>query len=166
MLNKILIFVISFAIFAGVSTYIGKPGFPQIPGELLFQNINGEKLHFNDLAGKPALIAFWSPACAICLKEVDQLNRLYTEHQGKTGFNLLATSMYYDKPDWVIKTSQEVGMEYPVFFDLQKHISNAFGGIVATPTLFLVDNRGNIVLQHQGPLDVEHLKLELSKLTG
>lgn len=166
MLNKILIFVISITISAGVLTYIGNSEFPDIPGELVFQNINGDKLYFNDLEGKPALIAFWSPSCVICLKEVNQLNQLYNKNQGKTGFNLLATSMYYDRPDWVIKTSREAGMQYPVFFDLQKDISSAFGGIVATPTIFLVDDQGKIVLQHQGPLDVEHLQHELSKLTG
>lgn len=166
MQNKFLISAFFIAIIAGLLTYVLKRGSPQIPGNLVFQNINGEKLRFENLAGKPALITFWSPSCIICLKEVEHFNRLYVENQGRTGFNLLATSMFYDRPDWVIKTSREAGMQYPVFFDLQKDISNAFGGIVATPTLFLVDDQGGVVLQHQGPLDVEQLEHQLSKLTG
>ncbi|MDJ0833868.1 MAG: TlpA disulfide reductase family protein [Gammaproteobacteria bacterium] len=138
----------------------------QLDDNLVFQRIDGTKQTFQQLKGKPLLVTFWSPSCAICLKEVDEFNQLYRSHAGGSEFELLALSMYYDRPDWVIETSRESGMQYPVYFDLQKQLSSAFGDVRATPTSFLLDRDGRIVYRHSGRLDFSLLEQKLTDLIG
>lgn len=138
----------------------------EIDDDLLFQRIDGVEQSFRQLKGKPLLITFWSPSCVICMQEVKNFNQLYASHGGGSEFELLALSMYYDRPDWVIETSRQAGMQYPVYFDLQKHLSRAFGNVVATPTSFLLDREGRIVYRHSGRLDFSELQTKLTQLIG
>lgn len=112
------------------------------------------------------MITFWSPSCVICMQEVEELNHLYTRHQGGKKFELLALSMYYDRPDWVIQSSTERNMQYPVYFDLQKTVSRAFGNVHATPTSFLLNSQGEVIYQHAGKLDFSIIHQKLTELTG
>lgn len=140
--------------------------YPTLSGQLSFQRIDGVRQSLAELHGKPLLITFWSPECVLCMAEVTQLNQIYSELRGGENFELLALSMYYDRPDRVIETSLQSGMTYPVYFDLQKTLSNAFGRIVATPTSFLLNSDGKIVYRHAGVLDFTLIKLKLQQLTG
>jgi len=139
-------------------------GFPEIDTQLTFQRIDGKQQTLTDFNGKPLLVTFWSPNCVICMRDVKQLNQLYEDNQGGKRFELLALSMYYDRPDWVIDSSTKAGMKYPVYFDLEKNLSNAFGKVVATPTSFLLDQNGLVVYRHEGRLDFTEIEQKLKQL--
>jgi peroxiredoxin len=128
--------------------------------------IDGTSQTIDHFHGKPLLITFWSPSCVICMHEVEDFNRLYRKLEGGSRFEMLGISMYYDRPDWVVETSQDRNMLYPVYFDLQKTIATAFGGVIATPTSFLLDADGAIVYRHTGALDFRLLEQKLDQLTG
>ncbi len=138
----------------------------QLDDDLVFQRIDGTEQTFQQLKGRPLLVTFWSPSCTICMQEVDEFNQLYRDQAGGTEFELLALSMYYDRPDWVIETSRRAGMLYPVYFDLQKQLSKAFGNVIATPTSFLVNRDGQIVNRYTGRLDFPLLEQKLTELKG
>ncbi len=138
----------------------------QLDDDLVFQRIDGTEQTFQQLKGKPLLVTFWSPSCVVCMDEVDDFNQLYRNHAGGSEFELLALSMSYDRPDWVIETSRQAGMLYPVYFDLQKNLASAFGDVMATPTSFLLDRDGRIVYRHSGRLDFSLLGQKLTELKG
>lgn len=163
---KAITLVLFAAILLGVLLGLNRQAYPVLADDLVFQRIDGLQQPFQTFKGKPLLVTFWSPSCALCMREVDELNRLYREHQGDSGFELLALSMYYDRPDWVIETSRRMGMRYPVYFDLEKTLSAAFGNVVATPTTFLLNADGNVVYRHVGRLDFSLIEQKLSQLTG
>jgi len=100
------------------------------------------------------------------MQEVDEFNQLYKQNRGGEKFELLALSMYYDRPDWVIQSSTESKMLYPVYLDMKKTISTAFGGIVATPTSFLLNSQGDIIYRHSGRIDINTLNQKLKELIG
>lgn len=162
LLISLILIVLSIIIIVQLQQQI----YPTLSAQLSFQRIDGVTQSLADLQGKPLLVTFWSPECVLCMAEVTRLNQLYTDVQGGEKFELLALSMYYDRPDRVIESSQQSGMIYPVYFDLQKTLSNAFGRIVATPTSFLIDTEGKIVYRHAGVLDFTLIKQKLQQLTG
>ena len=140
--------------------------YPSIPDDLVFQRSDGVKQSLVELKGKPLLVSFWSPSCAICMHEVKDFNRLYRSQQGGQRFELLAQSMYFDRPDQVIASSRAAGMTYPVYLDLDNSVSRAFGEIDMTPTSFLLDQQGKVVYRHTGPLDYLEIVKRLQQLTG
>jgi len=166
MFTKIISLLLFLAVLTGVWVHLNKQSYPQISDKLEFQRIDGVKQRFAELKGKPLLITFWSPSCVICMREVEDFNRLYQQNNGGKDFEILALSMYYDRPDWVLQTRIKSGMTYPVYFDLQKNLSSAFGHVVATPTSFLLDHNGQVIYHHVGRLDFPTLKNKLKQLIG
>lgn len=167
-IKTVTLFTLATLVIASVTSVIQlqKEAFPDLSGELVFKGIDGSKRSLNSYKGKPLLITFWSPNCTLCLAEVTHFNKLYNELQGGNNFELLALSMFYDRPDRVIASSKQSDMTYPVFFDLQKKLSKAFGNIVATPTSFLLSRDGQIIYRHVGVLDFPLLKQKLIHLIG
>ena len=141
-----------------------KNSFPQPEDQLVFQRSDGAKQQWQDFRGKTLLVAFWSPTCVLCMKDVPLFNRLHQELQPEMPFQVLGLSMYYDRPDWVIETSEKFNMQYPVYFDTQKKLSKAFGEVVATPTSFLVNEKGEITYRHLGVMDFEQMKQKILAL--
>lgn len=166
MLSKFVALLVFMLMLSALLMNINQQAYPDISDNLVFQRIDGLKQTFGELKGKPLLITFWSPNCVICLSEVDEFNRLYENNRGGQLFELLALSMYYDRPDWVLDSSQKAGMQYPVYFDLQKKLSRAFGNVVATPTSFLIDPQGDIIYRHSGRLDFTLIQQKLTKALG
>ena len=166
MLTKFVALLLSLTVLAVLWLNLSVNSYPQIPDELTFQRIDGQQQTFKQLRGKPILATFWSPSCAICMHEVEEFNRLYSKLKGGERFELLGLSMYYDRPDIVLETSSRAGMQYPVYLDLKKELSLAFGDIQATPTSFLIDAGGSIVYRHSGKLDFVKIADKLNELTG
>ena len=166
MLSKFVALLVFAVMLFALLLNINQQAFPDIPDHLIFQRIDGLKQKFSELKGKPLLITFWSPSCVICMREVEELNRLYQLNKGGKQFELLALSMYYDRPDWVLDSSRKAGMRYPVYFDLQKKLSRAFGNVVATPTSFLINKQGEVIYRHSGRLDFSLIQQKLTNAIG
>ncbi len=166
MFTKIIALLVFSAVLIGVLAGLNWQAYPTLEDDLVFQRVDGAKQTFQELKGRPLLITFWSPGCIICMHEVNDFNRLYLDKNGGQDFELLALSMYYDRPDWVLESKRKSGMTYPVYFDLHKNLSKAFGNVVATPTSFLVDQKGEIVYRQSGKLDFDKIEQKLIQLIG
>lgn len=165
MFVKFIAFLLLTSTLVLLALQLRSPDHPVIHDDLLFQRIDGIQQTFAEFKGSPLLVTFWSPSCSICMHEVEDLNNLYRKFNGGTQFELLAPSMYYDRPDQVVHTSQLKGMQYPVYLDLNNQIAQAFGSIVATPTTFLFNAGGEIIFRHTGKLDFKLLSQKLTQLT-
>jgi len=166
MSTKLITIVLASSIISILFFWLQQPSYPTLSEQLLLQRIDGKQQQLGDIRGKPALVAFWSPSCAPCMQEVAELNQLYTQLEGGRKFELLALSMTYDRPDHVIFTSKRASMLYPVYLDLSNELSRAFGDIVATPALFLLNAEGEITYQHSGKSDFTLITQKLKKLIG
>ncbi len=87
------------------------------------------------------------------MHKVEQFSQLFQQFMGGEKLELLANSMYFDRPSPVIKSSTDKRMLYPIYFDLQKTASIALGNIIATPTSFLLNASGDIIYKHAGRVD-------------
>ncbi len=165
MFAKFIAFLLLISALIVLALQLREPQYPVINSDLLLQRIDGQQQTFADHKGLPLLVTFWSPSCTICMHEVEELNQLYTKLEGGTRFELLALSMYYDRPDQVVHSAQAKQMLYPVYLDLNNELAKAFGNIVATPTTFLLDAGGEIIDRHTGKLDFKLLSQQLTRLT-
>jgi hypothetical protein len=70
-----------------------------------------------------------------------------------------------DPPEKVLKFAQQKGMSYPIIIATPALI-DAYGGVPALPTSFLIDTQGRVVQKHSGLYPIESYDLEIRSLLG
>jgi peroxiredoxin len=125
--------------------------------EVTFVTIKGERITTADLRGRVTLVEFWSTDCAICLKEMPEIVRLHKELNGR-GFETIAVSMRYDPPNYVLHYAEKNALPFKVALDPMGELAKAFGDVTFTPTRFVIDREGNVVVRLIGAADLNGLR--------
>ena len=115
------------------------------------------------LAGKVTLVNFWASSCAVCLAEMPKMVALHQTYQAQ-GFATVAVAMAYDPPALVVRYSTAQRLPFDVAIDNTGAVADAWGGIQATPTSFLVNRRGEIVQRWVGTPDFDRLAMTIERL--
>ena len=138
---------------------------PKAP-DVNFALLDGKTLPLQDLHGKVVLVNFWATSCTTCVGEMPHMVKTFDQFAPK-GFELVAVSMSYDRPDYVktFVTSGPAGaLPFPVAMDTSGNIAKSFGDVRLTPTSFLIDKSGNIVKQYVGPPNFDELHALIAQL--
>jgi peroxiredoxin len=154
--------VLALALVVSLGFYMLPKDLTTLP-DISLHFIDGRKIEFNSLRGKPLLVTFWSTTCATCIKEMPHLVELYNE-LNKDGFEIIGIAMPYDPPNRVLELSDRKGIPYPVALDIEGVAMKAFGNVDVTPTSFLIDALGNIVEQNTGEMNLERLRARIKEL--
>ena len=128
----------------------------------VFKTIGGETISLAALHGRPVLVTFWATDCPSCLEEIPQLIKLHQEFSPQ-GLTIIAVAMYYDPPNHVQEMAAAKQLPYAVALDPTAEHAKAFGNVRLTPTSFLIDTNGMIVMEKLGELDVPALIKKLNK---
>ncbi len=119
-------------------------------------SLRGEKITTADLRGRVVLVNFWATDCVICVKEMPQIVSTYERFRAQ-GFDTIAVAMRHDPPNYVLAYVARNALPFTVALDPLGELAQAFGGVRATPTSFLLDRRGNIVWRITGEPDFAQL---------
>ncbi len=153
-----------FSFFIGgalIYTLIEKPAAPAV----VFSTLTGEKISLDKLRGKVVLVNFWATSCPGCIKEMPGMIETYQQYKSK-GFEIIAVAMPYDRPDYVLKFTQDRQLPFPVALDIKGEAVAAFGNVTLTPTSFLIGKDGTLLEKKIGELDFVKLKALLDKQLG
>jgi peroxiredoxin len=142
--------------------YLGDNKLESAP-ELKLDIIDGRKIELNSLRGTPLFVTFWATTCSICVQEMPHLAELYDE-LGKEKLEIIAIAMPYDPPNLVVELSERKNIPYPVAIDIHGTAVKAFGGIQVTPSSFLIDQKGNVIHQSIGEINIKELRLKVEAL--
>lgn len=112
-------------------------------------SLEGKKFTQDDLNGKVTLMVFWASWCGTCKHELPGISGLQ-EKMKKQGFQVLAVG-FSDAEANVRKyvTANPRTFNFPVFYDTGDRVASQWD-VRGTPTLFLIDKKGQIVLSHAG----------------
>lgn len=132
-----------------------------------FTTLKGQTLHTSQLQGKLVVVSFWATDCPACVEEIPHwidLHRQFAEQ----GLTILAVAMHYDPPNHVLAMAESKQLPYNVVLDPNGSLAQAFGNVQLTPTTFLMDRNGNIILHKTGALAPETIlqKLREQGLAG
>jgi thiol-disulfide isomerase/thioredoxin len=110
-------------------------------------NDNGTKVSFAEYTkNKVVLLNFWGTWCPPCRKEIPDLIALNKELKGKD-FVIVGIALERN-PNGAVNVVKEYAqknqIEYINICDLQRKLDQAYGGIEAVPTTFIIDKKGNI----------------------
>ena len=121
--------------------------------------LDGKRVKLSDFKGKVVILNFWATWCAPCRVEIPGFVMLQKKY-GDKGLAVIGVSVDEQGPEVVKKFVKRFGMNYPVVMGNEK-IAEAYGGIVAIPTTFVIDREGRIAGKHLGYEDKETFEKEI-----
>jgi peroxiredoxin len=131
--------------------------------DVTFTTITGKKIALKDFHDKAVIVTFWATDCPACIKEIPDLIDLYN-HYHASGLEMIAVNMYYDPPNHVVDMTKAKQLPYDVALDLKSEHAQAFGGIMFTPTTFLIAPGGKVVKKEVGHFNLATMKTSIESL--
>jgi thiol-disulfide isomerase/thioredoxin len=136
---------------------------PEPAPPLQAQDILGRPVNKQNWGGKVVLVNFWATWCPPCREEIPELLALKKEYKDR--LEIVGISEDEDGPAEVLKFARQKGMNYPIVMATEELI-NAYGGVPALPTSFLIDTQGRVVQKHSGLYPIEWYHREIRSLLG
>ena len=137
------------------------PGFAADKGpigtkaDFRMKTLDGKMLGPKDFPGQVVVIDFWATWCGPCQIQAKILEPVYRDHKGR-GVQFLAANVGEDV-ETVKKFVKGKPFPYPVILDPDDKISSNLG-VLALPTLIVVDKKGKISLVHSGLADGDTIR--------
>lgn len=128
-----------------------------------FKTIKGNSLELASLKGRPVIVSFWATDCPGCIEEIPHLISLHQQYKS-SGLAIIAVSMYYDPPNHVLAMADSKQLPYEVALDPSGTLAQAFGNVQLTPTTFLIDKSGHIIMQKVGVFELSDMQQRIEQL--
>ena len=114
-----------------------------------FITLSGERVTKQQLKGKPTLLMFWATWCGICRDELPWIHKLDVRARSM-GLQIAAIAFADDRKtvEQYVKDHTST-FSFPTAFDIDNEVASKFR-VRATPTFFLLDGNGNILLMYIG----------------
>jgi peroxiredoxin len=125
-------------------------------------DLNGKTVKFSDFRGEVVILDFWATWCVPCRVEIPNFVEIQKQY-GDRGLRVVGVSLDEQGPEVVKKFVKRFGVTYPIVIGNQK-IADAYGGIDAIPTTFVIDRQGRIVSSHLGYADTATFEREIRSL--
>jgi thiol-disulfide isomerase/thioredoxin len=107
----------------------------------------GKTMSYSELTkGKVVLLNFWGTWCPPCRHEIPDLIKIATDLKNKN-FVMIGVALERDQNGALKKVksfAEAQKINYVLFVDDSREIVNAYGGINAVPTTYIIDKEGKI----------------------
>jgi thiol-disulfide isomerase/thioredoxin len=125
-------------------------------------DLNGKLVKFSDFRGRVLILDFWATWCVPCRVEIPHFVELQKQY-GDKGLRVIGVSLDEQGPDVVTKFVKRLAVNYPNVIG-NEEVAEAYGGIDAIPTTFVIDRQGRIVSRHTGYDDKAVFEKEIQSL--
>ena len=115
--------------------------------------LEGDTLRTVDFEGKVTLVNFWATWCGPCVIETPELVGIQEEWKDRP-FQVVGVSMDETGFEVVAPFAEDFMINYPQIID-HGPLAEAFGGVYAMPTTFLVEPDGTIHSSYVGIFPLE-----------
>lgn len=103
----------------------------------------GRMLASTDFAGKVILLNFWATWCGPCRLEIPSFVDMQETYHDD-GFQVIGISLDHQGTEVVLRFMEQFKINYPVVM-ADEAVVDAYGGVAAIPTTFLIDRKGRVV---------------------
>jgi peroxiredoxin len=122
----------------------------------------GKFLRLADFKGKALIVCFLIPGDKPSQKEALILNDLLKEYS-ETNLAVLGLALEQPGARQMKAFAEEQGLDYPLYAP-DYDIIQAFGGLTAIPTLFVIDKNQNIIQKYVGITETNVLQADLKAI--
>src|SRR5215470_10809379 len=127
------------------------------------KEFGGKDLSLEAFRGKVVLLNFWATWCGPCREEIPGLIALQKHYAEK--LQIIGLVVDEDDEKIVRDVMQAEGINYPVAVaDMKTRVD--YGGIMALPTMFLINAEGRVVQKHVGLFNPALYETEIRALLG
>jgi peroxiredoxin len=126
------------------------------------KDLDGKAVRSSDFKGKIVVLDFWATWCGPCRAEIPSFVSLQNKYAPQ-GLVVVGASVDEGGAPTVKQFTQKQDVNYPVVLTDEK-VQQAFGGIEAIPTTFIIDRAGRVVKKHVGFADREEFEQEIKAL--
>ncbi len=155
--SLIALFVVAVIIY--IFTANNQPDLPEIN----FKDIDNQSHSFSEYKGQPLLVIFWATDCPGCIAEMPELIKLHEQYSSQ-GLAMLGVAMSHDSISHIKTMRENKQLPYTITWDENQTISAEFNNVRVTPTHFLIDKEGNIIMRKIGELNIHALHQQLHKM--
>jgi thiol-disulfide isomerase/thioredoxin len=134
-------------------------GFKPFPAPAwTLQDVDGKPVSSSQLQGKVVVLDFWATWCGPCRSEIPGYVELQKKY-GDAGLAIVGVSLDRGSgaQQLVKKFIEEQKINYQIVVGDDK-IADAFGGVDAIPTTFIIDRGGTVRFSKQGAMDHEEFE--------
>jgi thiol-disulfide isomerase/thioredoxin len=130
---------------------------------LAMRDLDGRPLSSADWRGKVVIVNFWATWCPPCRAEIPDLVALQNKYRDR--LLIIGVSQDEGSVEGVKQFAATHQMNYPVVM-MTPEIDQAFPGIRALPTSFILDRESRVVQRHVGLLNQVVTEQETRALAG
>jgi len=127
------------------------------------KDLTGQTISPANYKGKVVLLNFWATWCPPCREEIPELISLQAQYKDR--LQIIGVSEDDDPPEKVEQFAQKNGMNYPIVMATEQ-ITDAYGGVPALPTNFVIDQQGRVMQRHTGVYPMDTYTGEVRALLG
>jgi len=136
---------------------------PRTIPELTMTTLDGKTITTKELAGKVIIFNFWATWCAPCRAEIPDLVKLQDQYKDHM---IIIGVLSEDEPGpHVSKFAADYKINYPIVPET-KEMLEAFTGIYALPTTFMVGPDLRMMQKHIGQIRQAQIELETRVLAN
>jgi len=161
MMRKMLVSALVFMLLLQAVPACSQGGQDKAPSFSL-KTHEGKTIDLAKLKGKVVVLNFWATWCGPCRQEIPGFVDAYKRLHGK-GVEIIGISLDEGGWDVVQPYVTKANIPYPVVIGDQT-LTDAYGGISAIPTTFIVSKDGKIAAKHVGYLSKEELENQIKSV--
>jgi thiol-disulfide isomerase/thioredoxin len=156
-LALVSILVLSFSLLE-----LGSAQSKQKAPDFTLRSADGKTYQLSKMHGKVVVVNFWATWCPPCKREIPDLIEVFGKYRSK-GLEIVGIAL--DQGGWndVTPFLKQNKINYPIVVG-DDNVSDAYGGITAIPTTFIIDKNGYIVDSHVGMMTKAQLEAKIKHL--
>jgi len=133
---------------------------PGHKADFQLKTVDGRNLGPKDFPGQVVVVDFWATWCGPCHLQAQILEPIYRDFKGR-GVQFLAANVG-EEPDTVKGFLKSKPFPYPVLLDPSETVASTLG-VLALPTLMVVDKKGKVAYFEAGIADGDTLRAIIKK---
>ncbi len=114
--------------------------------------------------GKIVLLDFWATWCPPCREEIPGFVRLYQKYKDR-GVEVVGVALDQSGPEAIQDFVKEFQVSYPILVG-DSGVAQAYGGVRAIPTTFLIGREGRILQKYLGFHEEEFFESAIRSALG